>query len=927
MLQHLRSVKPVPILDMNYNVVKKLPYNKTLNNYPELTDCYRFSNTSNSNIPRISLTYSDVNPENEMELSLENTGININYNTKLDYYAEVDFMIDSVTAMPDIIKLTTEDNKIVFKNENILLSIIIEEAALKLKLSYLSYYGIKIHNIIGYNGSSKIKNATIIDKRIPLTGRVIKSIADRNPAMGMDVRDCVFSENKFETIGSATSDPYSRYGSLSSKDGFYWEEEGFSSASASTYNILNFHGNLYVRLNQYLYRNGSQVTNGVDSTSKLYAPESAKYMLAITSSTGRGHPISYHASNSTTTMYVDKFYDEGIQAISFGLSNNKLIWIIVTSSYQYYYSYNGLEWIEHTMTFSDTDVTLDITYIKYINCIWFAKTYNRTKQEYKLYYSYDGFNWEQTIGYSIPSISEIDCINNIFITQKFEYSYNGIEWFKPNDEIQTILSSVVSGTRTISNFIRIKDKIAVFINVPKKSPQLYYSYNGKDWINAEIDYSITKYVSTSMPSKIVYYKGTIVACGGSNRHVSSGGSYPLVIELFEDNRYRATGLTNLNDDSDSNNNTTDIQVFKHNTNTYYLAINNNRIYYCNKENLYNHDGWSLVPTPEITDTETEAYPSKISIINNIVFIYGENSKVYYSTDCISWNELTSLSSNNTSLITQINDKLYCCGINDFYSDNGITWTKLNLNGYITYINNTYITYNSNGLYISEDGINFREALTGYYINNCIYGNNKYIICTDNGILSSTDLITFTESNITGCNINNCVHANNLYMVVVPDGSNGKPYYSYDGDNWTIGQGVANCPMTHCEYIDNKWIAFGSYLHLSDDGINWTYNTQYQIINLIACNNYKNTKIYYFDHKNNKTAIYMSDDSFANITALLGHTSVMIAYNNYATTYPNGPTNKLKYIDNKIFICSQRGLFVLLEPYKLPKHNNNIGRLQ
>lgn len=179
---------------------------------------------------------------------------------------------------------------------------------------------------------------------------------------------------------------------------------------------------------------------------------------------------------------------------------------------------------------------------------------------------------------------------------------------------------------------------------------------------------------------------------------------------------------------------------------------------------------------------------------------GNNGKIYYSLDMITWKQATVISSliNNGSEVTITNDgnKFVILTIQNgviysFCSEDGINWTSVTPTGMIgtptsiEYHNGIFVASSTYGLYYSYNGVNWTSSLTStsYYIIQVKYLNGRFVAV----------------------------------------GTSGKTFYSYDGISWTamtivlsIPGNIANGSYSTVTYGNGVYIMSGGYI--TDDNI-------------------------------------------------------------------------------------------------------------
>lgn len=225
------------------------------------------------------------------------------------------------------------------------------------------------------------------------------------------------------------------------------------------------------------------------------------------------------------------------------------------------------------------------------------------------------------------------------------------------------------------------------------------------------------------------------------------------------------------------------------------------------EDIYTYDGvnWKQIYGP------SPAGFNKINYSNGIYFLCGNNG-IFYSTDGINWSIGTGTSGILYSA-THGDGKFITVGKPDtgnnviFYSDDGKNWQSANytsdnfkLNS-VTYGNGKFVAVGDNGAaYYSNDGINWDgpNIITGTpTLKSVTYGDGKFVAVGDNGAqgrafysLDGINWIAVGDVNPFlggGNSLNSVTYGNGKFAAV---GVGGTIYYSYDGVNWSSGNGLS-----------------------------------------------------------------------------------------------------------------------------------------
>ena len=221
-------------------------------------------------------------------------------------------------------------------------------------------------------------------------------------------------------------------------------------------------------------------------------------------------------------------------------------------------------------------------------------------------------------------------------------------------------------------------------------------------------------------------------------------------------------------------------------------------------------------------------------VGSIQDLYGHDTEVILtSTDGINWvrQDLGFSTYSSLQKITYGNGTFVVVGEHGtiLTSSNGINWVQRNsgvynqLNG-ITYGNNIFIAVGCSGTIItSSDGINWVESVseTTFDLNGITWGNNSFISVGELGfILSSTDGLSWEETSYgSRKTLNAAAYGNNIFVVV---GDFDPILTSTNGLNWrNINIETQFVSLRGVTFGDNKFIAVGDKILVSQDGENWT----------------------------------------------------------------------------------------------------------
>ena len=175
--------------------------------------------------------------------------------------------------------------------------------------------------------------------------------------------------------------------------------------------------------------------------------------------------------------------------------------------------------------------------------------------------------------------------------------------------------------------------------------------------------------------------------------------------------------------------------------------------------------------------------NRIQSVGNYLYLYEDNNgNMLYSSDGENWNIIILFEDmwNNITFIYR--NGIYYGQQDNCYSLDGITWNYLNIDTSfqdIIYLNNIYYGLGYNGLYQSQDGINFSLLLdTRCSCNNLQYINNQYYLNAsgvhsensnyENYFWISTNGLTWSSMTVDNYNENGTydtiIYNNNLYVA-------------------------------------------------------------------------------------------------------------------------------------------------------------------
>lgn len=199
----------------------------------------------------------------------------------------------------------------------------------------------------------------------------------------------------------------------------------------------------------------------------------------------------------------------------------------------------------------------------------------------------------------------------------------------------------------------------------------------------------------------------------------------------------------------------------------------------------------------------------IEYLNGILFAR-TSTTFYTSTDGISWTQGTVTTGIVNSAAYLSNMWVMQCAQGYFYSEDGTTWTKgtLNVPGRISRplecIDGVWVTGVSCGISYSTDGITWTQSnVTNGTVQKFTRANGLWVAGTDTGIYYSTDGITWTQSNIATGTYNNIENACGIWIAA---SERAGVYYSTDGMTWTACNGLDGAKIYSVKYNDCIWVA-------------------------------------------------------------------------------------------------------------------------
>jgi hypothetical protein len=443
------------------------------------------------------------------------------------------------------------------------------------------------------------------------------------------------------------------------------------------------------------------------------------------------------------------------------------------------YSYDGINWIDMSMT--------PINNIAWNGNMYIAIEPNMTIIPGKIYYSNNGINWTDT-GATINNGSSIIWNGNMWLIggDNIKYSVDGINWTdvtSPINNVKTIAWNgnmfVIGGGGIAYSYNGINWTVASNIScntivwngkwLAGGPGNLQYSYNGKNWIESvnignvdNIAYNAAQY-----PGKITFPQNKILAGGG-----------PGIKYSYDGKTWSSVGVTGF-DPSE--------WIYKLAYNNIWLASTyNSRLY-------YSYDGlqWfnTFLISSVISYITSFAYgDGKWIAASNTVFNFPNN--MLFSYDGINWifkgSPLRSINIHYNKLwilagIDNINDTKFA------YSYDGNNWTISNL-----IVDWVWTIASNDNIYLAA--------------------------CSGEVVYSYDGKVWYTISSLSGDTYYYAVAWNgNMWLL---GGDVNDLYYSYDGINWTIIEGVVTATVSDIKWIGDKWVLT---IDNNTNNIRYSYN--------------------------------------------------------------------------------------------------------
>jgi hypothetical protein len=238
--------------------------------------------------------------------------------------------------------------------------------------------------------------------------------------------------------------------------------------------------------------------------------------------------------------------------------------------------------------------------------------------------------------------------------------------------------------------------------------------------------------------------------------------------------------------------------------------------------------------------------------NRFIAGSGEDGKMAYSSDGISWTAVANSPFNSIEDIAYGGGRWVALGNGIAYSDdNGVSWTAVSGSGLpnfdIAYGNNRWVGVGSrgSGIAYSDDGINWTAVAdstiwvythtfpngTSYTgtvaVTDIAYGNSRWVaVGAEGGKMAYSDdngvtWTAVTDSTLFANGIGDIAFGNNRFVAVIGR----RIAYSDNGISWTA---VTNSPFSTdikgIAYGNNRFVAvdgIGTIAYSEDNGVTWT----------------------------------------------------------------------------------------------------------
>jgi len=520
------------------------------------------------------------------------------------------------------------------------------------------------------------------------------------------------------------------------------------------------------------------------------------------------------------------------------------------------YSVDGINWLNNVAGHSNAKSELDISYhsiIKYEKNTWiyFNSISGDTSAEHSIYnFSYDGKYW-----YTINDTTGLDGLSPTILDlsdNRSEDKYTDAtlankerQTLKTGQDVSEFKYPVISSNNDIivmafSSSDTLKSKI-----------KLFYSYNAKNWYNAET-ISFESVSNEAIISNILWDGNKFIANIRENTNIKYGYSYSGK-EWYMNNdvsmNIGSDALTTLQNNRNIDTILSNGRIISKKENK---KLDNYGIYYYCDKLIYSDDGYNWNEAIIKDKDDNEIIDSPYGIIGNIAYngnilvgtigssngLDSSSNKLIYSYTGSEWNILdteflTSLNSTNDGLLVSklewTGSMFTMTGRNFAYSYNGLQWFN-NLDVTSSNVKANYGTLEYNNM-VTQD---IKSNINSKSSNNEIKISANQIIGIGQGskFYYSNDIFNWYNLNgedtsinyLTNFNLKN-INRNNISSNKVFDISTG----------------------AHDNIIDNKlglsyngkmWLACGNTKDLSNtlayskDGYNW-FNNGNDVSNILT----------------------------------------------------------------------------------------------
>jgi hypothetical protein len=667
-------------------------------------------------------------------------------------------------------------------------------------------------------------------------------------------------------------------------------------ATVETINMSNF--GQTVKLNSIPYSSNQQITtsnitakldNWVDNAQTYTFGPTVQARYVACGGISGGSPHALYSSDG-----INWFASPNGNIFSTGIGTcaayNGNIWVLggSGSSGSLYYSYDGIRWLQGSLTGSVSFFGVDWGNDKFVAI-----------SQVNIYYSYDGINWLPSANniFTTSGVGQAVAFNGIrwvavgtnFATTSppsitLAYSADGITWTAANTNSFGATVGVSRGYGVAWNGIRW---VAVGTNATSSSVTVVYSSDGINWTQVT---GGTTFNGAGGIGRAVAWNGSRFVAVGTN--IANGPNVTCITSI--DGITWAATTTNI---FTSALNATGLSIIW--TGTKWIAGGQNAT--GNNNMLYSFDGlsWFPVVTSPYNAASASCYgiaynsvrPNQITFPRNIVVATGGyltpgpgllSTNIYSIDGGLTWVAGTSIFGTTSSstiggYCVAYNGKIWLAGgtnattptVTLAYSFDGIVWTAVNnfttnimgnlsggvcrgiawspqLNIWVA-VGRGSATTPTNGsfqLAYSYDGINWVGVPSVIFAGNigiCVtWGKDKFVAgggntSGGNKIYYSTDGINWiANSGVFSTGYLGIGFNGSIWVAVGNNSTSTGVAYSYNGINWSLGattifnSGTQINSAVAWSGSSNRWVATGlsttNSIYYSFDGINWSAST-------------------------------------------------------------------------------------------------------